>query len=414
MANTLAVTDKIAAETIAEFKNLVRVAPRLNRDYEAQFGTDGGMNFGDTVRLRDPVLFTVSDGLDVTGDVQAVTENTRNFSVNQIKNVVYKLNAKELALDVSKDRLVERYARPAATILANHLDYSCLLFMQQSCSNFVGVPGAVPTTFLTYGQAKQRIEDASAPRDERDFCVITPKMETNFVNLAVAYQNPPEAISSQYKKGTLKRVWGADFFMSQNCRTHTVGALGTTPITNGSNQTGSSLVVDGATVSITGYFKKGDKITCAGVNRVNILTKQDTGELMIFTVTADTDSDGSGNVTIPISPAIVASGPYQNVTNAAGDGKAILTFGHASTYAGLSTPQGMYVHPDAFTLAIVPLAAPPQGAGVAWKSMVDEDTGIAISYGMQSDLLTMETYFRMTLMFGIAATHPDWACVICS
>jgi hypothetical protein len=60
----------------------------------------------------------------------------------------------------------------------------------------------------------------------------------------------------------------------------------------------------------------GDVFTLPLVFSVNPVTKQSTGSLMQFVVTANASSDGSGNLTAIISPAIITAGPFQNVTAA--------------------------------------------------------------------------------------------------
>lgn len=61
------------------------------------------------------------------------------------------------------------------------------------------------------------------------------------------------------------------------------------PLINGSSQTGKSIITDGWTTSQTGILKAGDYFT------VNSELKM---------VTADCNSDGSGNATIAFSPAL--------------------------------------------------------------------------------------------------------------
>lgn len=67
------------------------------------------------------------------------------------------------------------------------------------------------------------------------------------------------------------------------------GSLGGTPLVQGASQVGNSLVIDGATISQTGWIKAMDLLRWGG---------------SIHMATADANSDGSGNVTIPIEPAI--------------------------------------------------------------------------------------------------------------
>jgi len=67
-----------------------------------------------------------------------------------------------------------------------------------------------------------------------------------------------------------------------------------TPLINGSSQTGNSLITDGWTASQTGILKAGDIMTIAGDTKV-------------YEVTADANSDGGGNATFTIEPALIES-----------------------------------------------------------------------------------------------------------
>ena len=71
------------------------------------------------------------------------------------------------------------------------------------------------------------------------------------------------------------------------------GSPAGTPLVDGASQTGRSLVTDGWNASIA-IFKAGDYLKIAGNDKV-------------YMVTADVSSDGSGDATIAIEPALVAS-----------------------------------------------------------------------------------------------------------
>lgn len=62
-----------------------------------------------------------------------------------------------------------------------------------------------------------------------------------------------------------------------------------TPVVKGASQSGSTLLADGASLSTSSYFAAGDYISF-------------NNELHM--VTADVDSDGSGNLAIPLAPPI--------------------------------------------------------------------------------------------------------------
>ena len=71
------------------------------------------------------------------------------------------------------------------------------------------------------------------------------------------------------------------------------GSPAGTPLVNGASQTGRSIITDGWNPSIT-IFKAGDFCKFANHDK-------------IYLVTADATSDGSGNSTISIEPALVTS-----------------------------------------------------------------------------------------------------------
>ena len=71
------------------------------------------------------------------------------------------------------------------------------------------------------------------------------------------------------------------------------GEAGGTPLVAGASQTGSSLDVDGCTLSQTGWLKAGDYIQIG------------TGaDARLYMVTDDVDTDGAGAATINVWPAI--------------------------------------------------------------------------------------------------------------
>jgi hypothetical protein len=67
------------------------------------------------------------------------------------------------------------------------------------------------------------------------------------------------------------------------------GAFGGTPLVNGASQTGGLLIIDGASLSVTGWIKAGDHFSVGG-------------ELKM--ATGDADSDGAGGVQLEFTPRI--------------------------------------------------------------------------------------------------------------
>ncbi len=80
------------------------------------------------------------------------------------------------------------------------------------------------------------------------------------------------------------------------------GTPGGTPLVNGASQTGSSLIIDGCSLSQTDWLKAGDYIQLG------------TGEdARIHMVLDDVDSDGAGDATLTLWPDITTA-PADNAT----------------------------------------------------------------------------------------------------
>jgi len=78
------------------------------------------------------------------------------------------------------------------------------------------------------------------------------------------------------------------------------GTYGGTPLINGAGQTGNSIIIDGADVSVTNWARDGDLIKFAGLQ-------------LLYDVIADANSDSGGNVTLTIHPPIfVGQSPANN------------------------------------------------------------------------------------------------------
>jgi hypothetical protein len=82
---------------------------------------------------------------------------------------------------------------------------------------------------------------------------------------------------------------------------HTLrGAGGGNLVVNGASQSGTTLVCDGATANVNNYLREGDYVSF-------------NNELHM--VVADTNSDGSGNVSISIAPPIRKSPPDDTIVD---------------------------------------------------------------------------------------------------
>jgi formylmethanofuran dehydrogenase subunit C len=133
---------------------------------------------------------------------------------------------------------------------------------------------------------------------------------------------------------------------------------------------------------------------------------------MDFVVTADTASDSSGNMTIPISPSIVLSGQWQNVSATPTDNGAVTIFGHASSYANVATRQGLIFTKGAFAMVTADLEKP---MGV-WASerISNKAVGIAIRFVKDYSILTDQSPARLDTIYGFKSVRPEMSVRVCS
>jgi hypothetical protein len=204
---------------------------------------------------------------------------------------------------------------------------------------------------------------------------------------------------------------GCKFSMSQNVPKHTAGAPAGAPAikTTVAADNTSTIALDGITGSITGCYKVGDVISIQNVYAVNPQTKQSTGQLAQFVVTATTNSVTNEIASLPISPAIYGPGSaYQNVSAYRVDGALVYLFGAALTYASVVAPQNMVFHKSAFALASVDFELPTEG--VKATRVVDKEAGLSLTMTRQFDITNYRNITRIDFLGGWKCIYPELAC----
>jgi hypothetical protein len=232
-----------------------------------------------------------------------------------------------------------------------------------------------------------------AARDGFRRIVMGPGLNAATVSGYSGLFNSQTQLNKQYSSGLAQNGFGIDPALDQNVDIHTNGAATATNI-NGANQTGSTLTV----VAIAGgTLTRGTTITLPGVFAVNPQTRNSTGVLAQFVVTADALI---GATSISISPAIVTSGPYQNVTASPTTAQPYVIMGAAST----SYNCNVAFHRDAFTLAMVPMWV-PEGMGV--KVAQKTHNGFTVKVTDIYDGVNDNSIMRLDVLFGWAATYAE-------
>jgi hypothetical protein len=126
--------------------------------------------------------------------------------------------------------------------------------------------------------------------------------------------------------------------------------------------------------------------------------------LQSFVVTADASSDAAGNLTVVISPAIIAGGAYQNVTARPADNAAItITPGTAST----TYSQNLIWHKDAITF-VSPKQELPGGMDMAYQASLADSGGVTLRFVRGFDITNNKFISRFDILWGAAVTLPNF------
>lgn len=364
-----------------------------------------GAKIGDTLSVRKPPRYIGREGAGL--QPEATVETKVPVKLDYLFGVDLAFSSVERTL--SLDNYAERVLKPAVATIANKIDNRIFQVCYPQIYNAVGTPGSVPSAISTYLAAGTKLDNEGAPIDENRNMVTNSEMQATLLPVTAVYFNAQGPVSDQYRKGRYgKQVLGFDWYMDQNCPTHTFGAYSGTPLTNGVSQTGASLITDGWGSNVT-TLKYGDVFTISGVYAVNPQSRQSTGQLRHFSVMNQPSiSDTTGDLTMTISPSIIPSGQFQTTDSAAEDGATITILGST----GRVSPMGLAFHKDFATLVTADLEL-PKGVHEASRA-VDEDMGISMRCVTAYNIMDNNMYTRMEVLAGIAVLRPELAVRICS
>lgn len=405
MANSILTPDIIASEGLMWLENGLVAGQKVHTDFSSEYKM-----VGETISIDRPVMFYgQSDNLDVSSYNEDIIEGKETITMDRTETVKFKVTAKEKTL--SLDKISERIIQPAVKVLRDRIETE-IANEYYRFYNFGGTPGTVPATYKALGTPGAIMTDHGVPGEDRFALHGTDAALELADGLKSVFVQ--DKVKTALERNTIGRYANFENFEWVHAPTHTVGALGGTPLVNGGSQgvtyltakdaKSSSLITDGWSNSVTGLLKQGDVFTIAGVYAVNPVSKQSTGRLQHFTVLSDADSDGSGNATLTVSPAIIpvtatiANGKaYATVTAAPADNAAITV---VSGSAGTAYKQSMLLHPNAIALVTRPLDV-ESGSGV--KSTTKSGNRVTITCTEWVDGNTLDHNFRFDMLFKVKA-----------
>lgn len=385
----------IARKTLFAFQNMLVWGKSVDMDYTNEY-----KKVGDKIIIRKRVQWDAVDGMEtggsIEGAIQPIDERNATLTVNGNPIVPFEATDKDMALSLSE--FYKRYVVEAAVKLANQVE---LTISQKALkfSNAVGTPGTTPSDFDAAAACAEVLDIMSVPRDDGRQLIINPRTNRKLTNNLTTLLNPATDVEKARQRGLLGETAGFAVKMSQITPTHKDGVQDGTGQVDGSDQTGASIDLKG--------FTAGDQllenaiITFAGVNSVNRYTKEDTGVLMQFRVTANATADVSGDMTVSIDPPLEIDGPYQNVTGSPDDGAAVTVDTYGAGGPKLSQCNFAF-HKNAITIATIPLEM-PKGMDQAAVETYDD---WQLRYTRFWDIVSSKWICRVELLFATDVLEP--------
>ncbi len=396
-SQTLLTPTIITKESLVILENNLVAANRVNRKFENQF-----VKIGNSLTIRKPNRFTIASGAGL--QVQDIAEPSVSITINQQKHVDFQFTSQDLTLTV--EEFSERYLKPAMAGLANQVDADVLNNIT-GISNLVGTPGTTPSAFSSSVQlVGRRQDDLAAPQDNRTL-VLNPNAYWTMANGLVGSFVMPTA-KEALVKGYLATIGNYDVYMDQNTPNFSTGIHVTSAgVTVTGGQVGSTLSTAGW--NSTDTFVVGEVITIAGVNAINPQSRLTTGVLKPFVITAAvgvTSSDARSTAALSISPAIVTSGPYQNVTGAPTVSSAVSFLTHSGAVtASSSFPNNLAFTRDAIGLVMVPMEIPQGVDFAARENYRNISMRVIRAYDINNDVFPT----RIDILYGTAVYYDELA-----
>lgn len=395
MANTNLINDIVLPGSMVNFRNNSVLVNAIKPHYDDSYKFNGA-KAGQAINLRTHQEVTVrEDTFNMA--VQDVEQKSIALTRSKVFGVDISYTDAELTQDV--DGFLEYRVKPIMSTLAAKVDAYCYSQLALQVPNSV----VLPVTNIDSDDillAGVYLDNASAPRDGSRTVILNPNGMKQLVSSSAALFNNAKNISQQYSDGIVSLPsLGFNFGMSQNVNTLTTGARNTAYVVNAAPAEGATTctIQTGA-----GSIVVGDSFTFAACYEVNKMTKASTGNLKKFVVTA---ASAGGSVTLTFSPAIRATGPFQNVDALPVATAAVAFMGTAST----AYPQALAFHSDFAAIGFCDLET-PKGVGVSGSRMAEDGVSMSVLTGY--DIRTRQNYMRWDILMGVALVEPSMACRI--
>jgi hypothetical protein len=385
------------------FENFVEgfdAACVLSREAETSYPDPKAMQrAGDTFYKKQNSHADIVTGVDISAAADTdIVERFVPTVYRQPDNVRYQLDARELR----DPNHMAKMGDAAALRLAAEVDKNLYNAVRLNSSIIVRKVGAISWTDGALAEAVMISRGISSANRKLflnpfDYSVIAQDLG----NRAYLGDRNKDA----YERSKVPDVASFATFRTDNVSNlAAVGTVTGTTVTANTSHTVTSMTGDVptdnrfATMGVSGAnianIKNGDTFTIANVNAVHMIDKSDTGRPMTFRVIS-----GGGTGTLTITPRIVVTGPYQNVTAQAAAGAALTFLNTATVSVNPFWAQG------AVTLDYGRLEF-PSGFGADVKTATTKN-GVPLVMVAQINAQTGRVFVRCTTLYAATVLDPE-------
>lgn len=417
MANAFSKEERVAFENIVEGFQDALVLSRNVSVYNTN-STEMERS-GDTIWRPQPYIAQSFTGTDMTANFKDYIQLSVPATLGFSKAVPWTMTAKELRDAMQEQRLGDA----AKQKLASDINVA-LMNVAANQGTLVVKRTTAATGFDDIALADAIMNEQGIQAFDR-YCALSSRDYNNMASNLAGRGTMQGKPTTAYEKAYVGNVAGFETYKLDYANRLTAAA-GVTVTVNGANQyytpkatstagTGEVSNVDNRyqnlTIAVTsGTVKVGDAFTIAGVNAVHHITKQDTGQLKTFRVTAIV-SGGGGSGVVQISPPIISGGgstdaelEYQNVTATPANGAAITWL---NTVAANVNP---FWQKDALEILPGRYAVPEDAGTAVMRATIDQ--GIEVVFQKFYDINTMKTKYRLDTLFGVVNKQPEMSGII--
>lgn len=411
MANAFNKEERVAFEDLLEGFNDALVLSRNVARYNT--GDTEMERSGDIIWRPQPYIAQSFDGMDQTANFNDNTQLSVPATLGYSKSSPWILDAKELRDALQEGRLGEA----AKQKLASDINVA-IMSVAANQGTLVVKRTAAASGFDDVAQCEAIMNEQGVQGFDRYLALSTRDYNGMASNLAGRGTMTGKPVTA-YEKAFVGLVASFDTYKLDYANRLTAAAGGGaltmdsqvaaanfyTPVATSVGANGERSNVDNryqtVTISATTNVAAGDAFTCAGINAVHHITKEDTGQLKTFRVM----SVDSGT-TMTISPPIIsnqggtdAEAQYQNcvVTESA---TAAIVF--LNTVTAAVNP---FWQRDAMEILPGRYAVPTDAGAAVMRATTDQ--GIELVMQKQYDINTMKTKYRLDTLFGVVDKQPE-------